>query len=160
MIFEKMLVGYATLNQPDALLLDKFSNQNMEISHFLVRSRKTMIYDKMDLFWVPDLLNPHLTEHFDCQGSGAVLSHGHVSGQNSNLPRLVDLPASVRFDTDDLLSEGKRIIVQDRLRQLGHEAERKLPLLKMNLDPIHSYDKIVTSTFVPMNSTRHVVSSL
>src|SRR5205807_97968 len=48
MIFEKVLVGYATLDKPDPLLLDELSNQNMEISHLLVRSRKTMIYDKMD----------------------------------------------------------------------------------------------------------------
>ena len=49
---------------------------------------------------------------------------------------MVDFPAFVSLDADDLLSEGKRIIVQDHLRQLGQEAGRKLPLLKMNLDPL------------------------
>src|SRR5437870_12683923 len=73
---------------------------------------------------------------------------------------MVDFPAFISLGADDLLGEGKRIIVQDRLRQLRQEAERKLPLLKMNLDPIQSYDKIVTSTFVPMNSPRLVASSL
>jgi hypothetical protein len=49
---------------------------------------------------------------------------------------MMDFPASVSLDADDLLSEGKRTVVQDRLRQLGQEAGRKLPLLKMNLDPL------------------------
>ena len=49
---------------------------------------------------------------------------------------MVDFPASLSLDTDDLLSESKRIIVQDRLRQLGQEAGRKLPLLKINLDSL------------------------
>src|SRR5207249_2314967 len=44
-IFKEMLVGYATLDEPDPLLLDELSNQNMEISHLLVRSRKTMVND-------------------------------------------------------------------------------------------------------------------
>jgi hypothetical protein len=43
MIFEKMLVGYAALDQPDALLLDELSNQNVKIGHLLVRGRKTMV---------------------------------------------------------------------------------------------------------------------
>jgi len=65
MILEKMLVGYTALDEPDALLLDELSNQNMEIGNLLVRSRKTMIYHKMDFLWVPDLLNTHLTEDLD-----------------------------------------------------------------------------------------------
>src|SRR2546428_10525463 len=78
MVFEEMLVGYATLDQPDALLLDELSNQNMEISDLLVRSRKTMIYNKMDPFWVPDLLDAHLTEDLDRQRSCAILCHCQV----------------------------------------------------------------------------------
>jgi hypothetical protein len=133
MIFEKMLVGYATLYKPDALLLDELSDQNMEISNLLVRSGKTMVYDKMDFFRVPNLLNAHLTEDLDSQGSSTVLSHGHVSGQNSNLSPMVDFPASVSLEANDFLSERQRIIVEDRLRQGGREAGRKLSLLKMNL---------------------------
>jgi hypothetical protein len=49
---------------------------------------------------------------------------------------MVDLTTTFSLDTDDFLSEGKRIIVQDRLRQLGQEAGRKLPLLKMNLESV------------------------
>ena len=65
MILEEMLVGNATLDKPHTLLLDELSNQNMEISHLLVRSRKTMIDHKMDLLWIPDLLNAHLAKDFD-----------------------------------------------------------------------------------------------
>jgi hypothetical protein len=42
----------------------------------------------------------------------------------------VDLPASVSLDTDDLLSEGKQIIVQDRLRQLGQRGGTKTAVIK------------------------------
>jgi len=45
MIFEKMLVRYTAFNKPHTLLFGELSNQNMEIGHFLVRSRKTVIYD-------------------------------------------------------------------------------------------------------------------
>src|SRR5207245_510596 len=122
MTFEKMLMGYATLDKPDALLLRELANQNMEVGNLLVRSRKTMIYDKMDSLRVPDLLNTHLTENLDRQGSSAILSHGHVRRQNSNLAGMVDLPASVSFDANDLLGKSKRVIVEDRLRQVGREA--------------------------------------
>jgi hypothetical protein len=46
---------------------------------------------------------------------------------------MVDFLGLVGFQADDLLSESKRIIVEDRLRQVGREAGRKLPLLKINL---------------------------
>src|SRR5712692_5455573 len=114
----------------------------------------------MDFLRVPEFLNAHLTKDLDRQGSCAILGHGHIGGKNSNLSRMVYLPASISFDADDPLSEGKRIIVEDRLRQLGQEAGRKLPLLKMNLDPLWSYDNIVSSTFVSMNSPRLLASSL
>lgn len=65
-----------------------------------------------------------------------------------------------RLDADDLFRERERIIVEDRLRLPGREARRKLPLLKMSLDPLQSHDKIVISTFVPINSPRLVASSL
>ena len=133
MIFEKMLVGYAPLDKPDALLLGELSNQNVKVGNLLVRSRKTMIYDKMDSLRIPDLLNAHLTENLDRQRSGTVLSHGHVHWQNGNLARKVDLPASVSLDANDLLSKCKRIIVENRLGQISREAGRKLPLLKMKL---------------------------
>jgi hypothetical protein len=113
-----------------------------------------MIDYKMDLFWVPDLLNAHLTKDFDRQGSSAILGHGHVSSNNCNLSSMMDLLASIGLDTDDFLSERKRIIVKDRLRQANREARRKLSLLKMNLDLLESYDKIETSTFVPRNSPK------
>ena len=92
-----------------------------------------MVYDQMDSSRVPDLLNAHLTENPDRQGSSAILSHGHVRGQNCNLARKVDLPASVSLDANDLLGKRKRIITKNSLRQAGREAERKLPLLKMKL---------------------------
>ncbi len=92
-----------------------------------------MIYDKMDSLRIPDLLNAHLTENLDRQGSRAVLGHGHVHRQNGNLARKVDLPASVSLDANDLLSKCKRIIVENRLGQISREAGRKLPLLKMKL---------------------------
>src|SRR5712691_9541703 len=114
----------------------------------------------MDFLRVPEFLNAHLTKDLDRQGSCAILGHGHIGGKNSNLSRMVYLPASISFDADDPLSEGKRIIVQDRLRQLRQEAGRKLPLLKMNLVPLQGYRKIVVSTFVPMNSPMPVASSL
>jgi hypothetical protein len=133
MVFEKMLVGYAALDEPDALLLDELSNQNMEIGDLLVRSGKTVVYDEMDSFRVPDLLDPHLTEDLDRQGSSAILGHRHVGGQNSNLARMMYFLASISLDADDLLRECKRFIVEDVLRQGGREAGRKLSLLKMNL---------------------------
>jgi len=44
-VFEKMLVGYASLDKPDTLLLGELSNQNMEIGYFLVGSRISVIND-------------------------------------------------------------------------------------------------------------------
>ena len=73
----------------------------------------------MDFLRVPDLLNAHLAKDFDRQWSSTILGHGHVRRQNSNFTRMVDLLPFVRLEADDLLSERKRIIVQDRLRQLG-----------------------------------------
>jgi hypothetical protein len=133
MVFEKMLVGYTALDNPDALLLRKLSNKNMEIRNLLVRSRKTMVYNQMDLFRVPDLLNTHLAEDLDRQRAGAILGHSHVGRQNSNLARKADLPASLRFDANDLLGKSKRVIAKNRPRQANREAEQKLPLLKMKL---------------------------
>ena len=112
-------MGNAALDKSDALLLDKLSNQNMEISHLLVRSRKAMIYHKMDLFWVPDLLNPHLAKDLDRQGSSTILGHSHVRGKNSDLAGMMDLLTSISLDTDYLLSKRQGVIVEDRLRQLG-----------------------------------------
>jgi hypothetical protein len=43
MVLEEMLVGNAPFHKTDAMLPSELSNQNMEISDFLVRSRKTMI---------------------------------------------------------------------------------------------------------------------
>ena len=76
-----------------------------------------MIYHKMDLFWVPDLLNPHLAKDLDRQGSSAVLGHGHVGRQNGDLSSVMDLTATVGLDADDLLSESKRVVVEDCLGQ-------------------------------------------
>ena len=115
-----MLVGNAPLDKPDPLLLDKLSNQNMEISNLLVRSRETMIDHKMDFLWIPDLLHPHLAEDLDRQGSSAVLCHRHVRRQNSDLARVMDPLASISLDADYLLGKRQRVIVENRLRQLGH----------------------------------------
>jgi hypothetical protein len=90
----------------------------------------------MDFLRIPDLLNAHLTKDLDRQGSSTILRHRHIRWHNRDLPRMMDLLASVSLNADEFLSESKRIIIQDRLRQLCHEAERKLPLLKMNLDPL------------------------
>src|SRR6267378_7706297 len=86
----------------------------------------------MDSFWVPDFLDAHLAKNLDRQRPGAILSHCHIRGQDSNLARMTDLPASVSLDANDLLSKRKRITVENRLRQISREAERKLSLLKMN----------------------------
>src|SRR2546425_108032 len=67
----------------------------MEISDLLVRGWKTVIDHKMDFLWVPDFLNAHFTEDLDCQGSSAILGHGHVSRNNSNLSSMMDLRASI-----------------------------------------------------------------
>src|SRR2546422_2912297 len=132
----------------------------MEISDLLVRGWKTVIDHKMDFLWVPDFLNAHFTEDLDCQGSSAILGHGHVSRNNSNLSSMMDLLASIGLDTDDFLRERKRIVVKDRLRQADRKARRKLSLLKMNLELLQSHHEIETSTFVPRNSPKLVASSL
>jgi len=132
MVFEKMLVGNTTLDKPDTLLLGELSNQNVEVGNFLVRSGKTMVYDEMNSFRVPDLLDTHLTENLDRQRSSTILRHRHVRRQNCNLARMMDPPASISFDADDLLGKRERVIIQNRLRQAGREAEPKLSLLKMN----------------------------
>ena len=64
-VFEKVLVGYASLDKSHAVLLDELSNQDMEISYLLVGSGKTMINHKMDPLWIPDPLNAHLAEDLD-----------------------------------------------------------------------------------------------
>src|SRR5712664_24716 len=93
----------------------------MEIGNLLVWSGKAMVYYEMDFFRVPDLLDAHLTENLDRQRPRTVLGHGHVGRQDTNLPRTVDFPNSVRLDTDDLLRERKRIVAEDSLGQLSHE---------------------------------------
>src|SRR2546430_13567411 len=52
---------------------------------FLVRSRKTMVYDKMDFLRVPDPLNAHLTEDLDGQGSRTILGHRHIDRKSTRL---------------------------------------------------------------------------
>ena len=76
-----------------------------------------MIDHQMDFFRVPDLLNAHFTENLDRQGSSAVLGHGHVGRQNGDLSSVMDLTATVGLDADDLLSESKRVVVEDCLGQ-------------------------------------------
>src|SRR2546422_1008570 len=87
----------------------------MEISNLLVRSGKTMVYDQMDFFRIPDFLNTHLAKDLDSQGSRAVLGHGHVGRQNSNLARMMDLPSSNSFEPDNLLRKRQLVIVENRL---------------------------------------------
>src|SRR5207245_9689001 len=111
MTFEKMLMGYATLDKPDALLLRELANQNMEVGNLLVRSRKTMIYDKMDSLRVPDLLNTHLTEDLDRQGSRAILGHSHIGRQNRDFARMVNLLASFGFNAVDLIRLRQRVVI-------------------------------------------------
>lgn len=79
-----------------------------------------MVYDKMDFFRIPDFLNTHLTEDFDRQRSSTVLGHRHVCGENSDLARMMDFLTPINLDADYLLGKGKRGIVEDHLRQLGH----------------------------------------
>src|SRR2546427_2473218 len=115
----------------------------------------------MDFFRLPDLLNTQLPEDLDSQGSRTVLGHRHIGRQDSNLPRMMDFPACVSLDTDNLLSERKGIIVQDRLRQLRSRGGTKTVVIKdETLSLVQDYDKIVTSTFVPRNSPRLAASSL
>ena len=109
--FEEVLVGYAALDKPDALLLDKLPYQNMEVGNLLVGSGITMVYNEMDSLRVPNLLNTHLTEDLDRQGPSTILSHGHVGRKNGNLSRMVDFTATVSLDANDLLRERKRVVV-------------------------------------------------
>ena len=133
MILEEVLVGDAALDKPDALLFYELPDQNMEIGHFLVRCRKTMIDHKMDLRRIPDLLNAHFTEDLDRQRSRAILGHCHVGRYNSNLSRMVGFLRPVGFQADDFLSESKRIIVQDCLRQPGSRGGTKTVVIKDEL---------------------------
>ena len=55
------------------------------------------------------------------------------AGKNSNLACMIDLPASISLDDNDLLSKRKRFIVENRLRQVRREPGRKLRLLNMKL---------------------------
>jgi len=84
-----------------------------------------MIDREMDFGRGPDLRNAHLAEHFDCKRSSAVLSHGKVDGQYSDVSRAMDLVSSLRPDADDLLSEGQRVVVQNVLTQQSSEAGEK-----------------------------------
>jgi hypothetical protein len=68
----------------------------------------------MDLLGVPDLLDTHFTEDFDCQGSRTVLGHSRVSWDNSDLSCMVSFLPSIGLDADDLLGKSQRIIVKDR----------------------------------------------
>ena len=95
-----------------------------------------MVYDEMDSFRVPDLLDTHLTENLDRQRSSAILSHRHVRRQDSNLTGMMDHSAPISLDANDLLRKREGIIAKNRLRQAGREAKPKLSLLKMNLSEL------------------------
>ena len=84
----------------------------------------------MDFGRVPDSRDTHLAEDFDCKRPCAVLGHRQVDGQNSNVPRVMDLFGTIRSDADDLLRKGQRIIVQDLLTQRRSEAGEKLVAIK------------------------------
>jgi len=112
------------------MLLDELSHQMMKIGDFLVRSRKGMINNEMDFRRVPDPWDTHLAEHFDCKWPSAVLSHSEVHGQYSNVSRAMNLLGTIGSDANDLLCKGKRIIVQDVLRQRWSEAGEKLVAIK------------------------------
>jgi hypothetical protein len=75
-ILKKMLVRNASLYKPDAIFLDELSHQVMKIGNLLIWSGKRMINHEMDLRWVPDSRDTHLTKDFDGEGSCAILSHG------------------------------------------------------------------------------------
>ena len=95
-----------------------------------------MIYHEMDPFRVPDLPNAHLAKDFDRQRPGAILSHGHVSGDDSNLTSTMDSLGPGGLDADDLLCESQRIIIEDVLGQSDQEKWIAiLPLLKTERDP-------------------------
>ena len=89
-----------------------------------------MVYDEMDSFRVPDLLDPHLTENLDRQRSSAILSHRHVRRQNSNLTGMMDHSAPISLDAYDLLRKRERVIAENSLRQAGREAETKTVVIK------------------------------
>jgi hypothetical protein len=79
----------------------------------------------MDFGRIPDPRYTHLTEHFDCEWPSAVLSHREVDWKYSNVSWAMDLLGTIRSDTNDLLSKGQRIIVQDVLSQLRSESGEK-----------------------------------
>src|SRR5690348_14130130 len=115
MVFEKMLVGYAALNQSDSMLLDKLAHQVMKIGNLLIRSRKSVINYQMNSGRVPYFWDAHLAENLDRQRSSTVLSHGEVGGDHRNVARMMDSFATLCSDTNDLLSKSQRIIVENIL---------------------------------------------
>ena len=89
-----------------------------------------MINHEMDFGRVPDPRDTHLTEHFDGEWPGAVLSHREVDGKYSNISGAMDLLDTIGSDANDLLRKGERIIVQDVLAQRRSEAGEKLVAIK------------------------------
>ena len=112
------------------MLLDELSHQVMKIGDLLVRSRERVINHEMDFGRVPDPRDTHLTEHFDGEWPGAVLSHREVDGKYSNISGAMDLLDTIGSDANDLLRKGERIIVQDVLAQRRSEAGEKLVAIK------------------------------
>jgi len=89
-----------------------------------------MINNEMDFGRVPNPRDTHLTKYFNRKWPSAVLSHSEVHGQYSNVSRPIDLLGTIGSDANDLLCKGKRIIVQDVLKQRRSEAGEKLVAIK------------------------------
>ena len=117
MVLKEMLVRNASLYKPDTKFLDELSHQVMKIGDLLIWSGERMINHEMDLRWVPDSRDTHLAEDFDCEGSCAILSHGKVGGNYSNVSGVMGLLPTTRSDANDLLRKGKCVIGEDVLMQ-------------------------------------------
>ena len=77
----------------------------VKVGNLLVRSRKRVIDDEMDLGRVPDFRDAHLAEDFDGQRPRAVLRHGQVSRYHGNVAGMMHLLAAIGSEANHLLGE-------------------------------------------------------
>ncbi len=92
---------------------------------------------------VPDLRHAHLAKHFDGEGPGTILGHGHIGRQDCDLARMMYLLAALSPYTDDLLGKSQGIVIQDILAQWdGRNAGKPERLLKVNpIDIVERFEQ-------------------
>src|SRR2546422_9991282 len=104
-----MLMGNTSLHESASHLSNEFTDQIVKVSNLLVRRRIRVIDYEMDPRWIPELLDPHLSNDLNRKGTCTVLRHSKINRQNNDVTWMehVMFAAFGGSDAHDFLREGE-----------------------------------------------------